>query len=390
MENWLNSKEINVLMVEDDEDDYVLTSALLTEIYAEKFKVDWARTFEEALEKIAAGGFDVCLLDYRLGPHDGLELMREARSIGYEAPIILLTGQTDKQLDFEAMRAGAADYLVKAQINAGNLERSIRYAIQQKQMEDERIKRVREQEARVQAESANKAKDDFLAMVSHELRTPLNAMVGWVGLLRTNKGNEDVYTRAIDAIDRSAKAQTRLVNDLLDISRIVNGNLLIEKQPVHLASILDPVIDAAFPSAESKSIKLEAEIDHSAKWIYGDPNRLQQVVNNLLQNAVKFTPEGGRIAVSLEYDGANAKLSVTDTGKGISPDFLPQVFERYRQAKGAERHVGLGLGLAIARHIVELHGGAIAAESDGEGLGATFSIVLPVTTAIATAAEKPA
>lgn len=373
-------------MVEDDEDDYVLTSALLGEIYAGKFKVEWAKTFEEALEKISAGGFDVCLMDYRLGPHNGLELMQEARSIGYEAPIILLTGQTDKQLDFEAMRAGAADYLVKAQINAGNLERSIRYAIQQKQMEDERIQRVRDQEARVQAEAANKAKDDFLAMVSHELRTPLNAMVGWVGLLRSNKDNKDVYKRAVDAIDRSAKAQTKLVNDLLDISRIVSGNLLVEKQPVHLASIIEPVIDSAFPSAEAKSISLVAELERSAKWMHGDPNRLQQIVNNLLQNAIKFTPEGGQIVVSLGYRDNEAIISVKDSGKGIAGDFLPFVFERYRQAKGAERQAGLGLGLAIARHIVELHGGSIKAESEGEGLGSTFSVVLPVTEAIANTA----
>lgn len=372
-------------MVEDDEDDYILTSSLLTEIYAEKFKVHWARTFEEALEKISAGGFDVCLMDYRLGPHNGLELLREARSVGYDAPIILLTGQTDTELDFEAMRAGAADYLVKAQINAANLERSIRYSIQQKQMEDEKIQRVRDQEARIQAEAANKAKDDFLAMVSHELRTPLNAMVGWVGLLRSNKGNEDVYARAIDAIDRSAKAQTRLVNDLLDISRIVNGNLLIEKQPVHLASILEPVMDGIYPSAESAKLTLNVDLERSPKWIYGDPNRIQQVVNNLLQNAIKFTPEGGTITVSLNYTGEEALIKVTDTGKGISADFLPYVFDRYRQARGAGHRMGLGLGLAIARHIVELHGGTIRAESAGEGLGSTFSVVLPVSAAIAAA-----
>ncbi|NOT47062.1 MAG: HAMP domain-containing histidine kinase, partial [Acidobacteria bacterium] len=168
-----------------------------------------------------------------------------------------------------------------------------------------------------------------------------------------------------------------------------NGNLLIEKQPVHLASIIGPVIDGVFPSAEAKKITLEVDVERSAKWINGDPNRIQQVVNNLLQNAIKFTPDGGKIAVSLGYDEDQALISVTDTGKGITSNFLPFVFDRYRQARGADRRAGLGLGLVIAKHIVELHGGTIRAESEGEGLGATFSIVLPVTAAIATAAEKP-
>src|SRR5688572_32394408 len=176
------------------------------------------------------------------------------------------------------MRAGAADFQVKGQLNSANLERSIRYAIQQKQMEEERVARILDQEARTHAESANRAKDDFLAMVSHELRTPLNAMLGWVGILRGNKGNEDVYARAIDAIERSAKAQNRLVNDLLDISRIASGTLSIEKQPVHLASVIGPVIEAAYPSAKEKSITVDTDLAMAEKWVDGDPNRLQQVV----------------------------------------------------------------------------------------------------------------
>lgn len=373
-------KNINVLVVEDDEDDYILTSSLLSEIQTDRFEPVWARSYEEALEKISAAPFDVCLLDYRLGAANGLDLLRETRTRGYDGPIILLTGQGDQEVDNEAMKAGAADYLVKSQINAANLERSIRYAIQQKQMEEERIKRIRERWARTQAESANKAKDEFLAMVSHELRTPLNAMLGWVGILRTNKGNEDVYERAIDAIERSAKAQNRLVNDLLDISRVASGTLSIEKQPVNLASVIEPVIEAAYPSAKEKSINIDAELSRAEKWIHGDPSRLQQVVTNLVQNAMKFTPENGRISIRLGYDDGQAQITVTDTGKGISGDFLPHVFDRYRQARDSGgSKTGLGLGLAIARHIVELHGGSIKAESDGEGHGASFSIALPVS-----------
>lgn len=386
MKDWLNSDRVNVLLVEDDEDDYVLTSTLLTEIHSDKFNTDWARNYEEAVEKIAANRYDVCLMDYRLGSHNGLELLHEARRLGYDGPMILLTGQSDLELDFEAMRAGAADYLEKSQINAANLQRSIRYSIQQKQMEDQRLDRFRAREAQIQAEAANKAKDDFLAMVSHELRTPLNAMLGWVGILRGNKGNEDVYARAIDAIDRSARAQNRLVNDLLDISRIASGILSIEKQPLHLTTLIDPVVDAVYPEARAKSIEIKVEVDRSVRWVNGDPSRLQQVINNLVQNAIKFTPEGGNITIKLSYNDGQADLTVSDNGKGIAPEFLPHVFERYKQERGANRRVGLGLGLAIARHIIELHGGTIRAESDGEDKGSTFSIVLPVTEALANSA----
>ena len=386
MENWLKSNKIRVLLVEDDEDDYVLASSLLTEIHPDKFEPVWAKSYDEALSRISADRFDVCLLDYRLGSHNGLELLREARRLGFTGPLILLTGQSDQQLDFEAMRAGASDYLVKDQINAANLERSIRYSIQQKQMEAERIQRIREQEARTQAESANKAKDEFLAMVSHELRTPLNAMLGWVGILKANKGDEEVYARAVDAIERSAKTQNRLVNDLLDISRIASGNLWIDRQPVLLNSVIEPAVDEAFPSAKNKSITLDVQLDESVKWVHGDPNRLQQVVNNLLQNAIKFTPEGGRVTVRLAYLDGTAQLTVADTGKGIRSEFLPYVFDRYRQATSKERGAGVGLGLAIARHIIELHSGSITAASEGDGLGSTFSVVLPVSESIAASA----
>lgn len=379
METWLKNNKIRVLLVEDDEDDFVLTSSFLAEIYPGKFELTWARSYEEGLEMIFGEGFDVCLLDYRLGPHNGVEILREARGHGYGGPMILLTGQSDPQLDFEAMRAGASDYLVNDELNTANLERSIRYSIQQKQMEDQRIKSIREQNAREHAEAANKAKDEFIAMVSHELRTPLNAMLGWVEILKGNKGDEGVYKRALEAIDRSAKAQNRLVNDLLDISRMESGNLLLENQPVNLASVIERVIETAFPDAEKRSILLETQLDRSVRWVLGDPNRLQQVVNNLVQNALKFTPDGGRVSVTLAYEDSQARIGVADTGKGIAADFLPFVFDRYRQAlvSGGTK-IGLGLGLNIAREIIALHGGSIAANSEGEGRGATFSIVLPL------------
>lgn len=386
MNNDPNSAKINVLVVEDDEDDFVLTSSLLAEIYTGDFVPEWVNTFEDALKRIGENHYDVCLLDYRLGAHDGLELLRHARERGCDAPVILLTGQGDREIDIEAMKAGASDYLVKGQINAANLERSIRYAIQQKQMAEERIHRIREQEARTQAEAANRAKDEFLAMISHELRTPLNSMLGWVSILRGSQDDANVAARAIDAIERSARAQNKLVNDLLDITRIANGNLWIEKQPVPLVNVIESAVDEAFPAANAKSVNLEVNLDHSVGLVSGDPNRLQQVINNLLENAVKFTPESGRVTVRLERDNGNAIVTVADTGKGISPEFLPFVFDRYRQAKDtADRRGGLGLGLAISRHIVELHGGSISADSEGEDRGATFRLILPLMASAASA-----
>lgn len=373
------SKKINVLVVEDDEDDFILTNALLSEIREDKFEPEWVSTYEDALERIGNDHFDVCLMDYRLGQRDGLELLRHARELGSNAPVILLTGQGDPEIDILAMKYGASDYLIKGQINAANLERSIRYAIQQKQIEEERISLVRAQEAQTQAEAANKAKDEFLAMVSHELRTPLNSLIGWVSILRGNKGDEDIYERAIDAIERSARAQSKLVNDLLDMTRIASGNLWVERQPVPLVPIIEAAIDEAYPAANAKSIDLTVNLDHSVGLVSGDQLRLTQVINNLLTNAVKFTPEGGRISVMLDRLDSSARITVSDTGIGISPEFLPHVFDRYSQDKyTTDRKAGLGLGMAITKHIVELHGGTIKADSPGEGHGATFTVILPL------------
>lgn len=376
------NETIRVLIVEDDEDDYVLTTSLLAEIGADRFEIEWISTYDAALEKVAGSEHDVWLLDYRLGAHNGLDLLRAAQAGGFGVPIILLTGQGDHEIDVEAMKAGAADFLVKGQINAANLERSIRYAIQKRQMEDERAKTIRHQEARIQAEAANRAKDEFLAMVSHELRSPLNAMLGWVGILRVNKDKSDVLSRALDAIDRSARVQAKLINDLLDITRIANGSLWVEKVPTPLVAVIESSIDEAYPAATSKGVDLQISLDRSIGTIAGDPSRLQQVFNNLILNAIKFTPAGGKVTVKAEAVGSAARVTVTDTGKGISEEFLPFVFDRYRQSSEENRgQTGLGLGLAIARHIAELHGGSITAQSPGEGKGATFTVELPLETA---------
>ena len=232
-----------------------------------------------------------------------------------------------------------------------------------------------EQKLRQQAEEANRLKDDFLALISHELRTPLNAIVGWTTLLRSGKADEQLLAKGLEVIQRNALSQSKMIEELLDISRIVAGKVALDNQLLDMTSVIDDAINSLRPIAEAKQITLFADIDPELGSMIGDPNRLQQIVCNLLSNSVKFTPAGGNIIVTAGRVGSEIELSVRDSGSGIEADFLPHVFERYRQ--GGTRTTspgGLGLGLAIVRHLVELHGGSITARSEGLGLGAIFTI----------------
>jgi PAS domain S-box-containing protein len=244
---------------------------------------------------------------------------------------------------------------------------------------------AQEQAARAEAEAASRLKDEFLATVSHELRTPLTTILGYGQLLQSRKRHEPDTLRAVSQIVRSAVVQAQLIEDLLDVSRIVTGKLRLERRLLDLAPIVAAAIETVRPALEAKGVHLTTALDAGVPLTNGDPNRLQQVVWNLLANAVKFTPGGGAVAVRLEQSGGSAVISVSDTGQGIRPDFLPHVFERFRQADGTSTrtHDGLGLGLAIVRHLVELHGGTVTAESPGEGLGATFTVCLPLSAASA-------
>ncbi|MFN6484425.1 MULTISPECIES: ATP-binding protein [unclassified Nostoc] len=231
-----------------------------------------------------------------------------------------------------------------------------------------------------QAQEANRMKEEFLAIVSHELRTPLNSMLGWVQLIRNRKLNEVTTSNALEIIERNAKLQRKLIEDILDISRIVQGKIRLNIAKVELVPVIQAAIEAIYPTSEIKNIQVESNIDSSVSQVMGDAERLQQVVWNLLSNAVKFTPSGGRVEVHLEQVNSNAKITVSDTGKGISPDFLPYIFERFRQADSTTTRTdsGLGLGLAIVYHLVEMHSGTVYAVSEGEGKGATFTVLLPL------------
>ncbi|HEX8287279.1 MAG TPA: PAS domain S-box protein [Pyrinomonadaceae bacterium] len=235
-------------------------------------------------------------------------------------------------------------------------------------------------QARRDAEQANRAKDEFLATLSHELRTPLNAILGWSTMLSDTKTDEEIRVRAVETIRRNARIQSQLIDDILDVSRIISGKLKLETQPLELSSVIEAAVESVLPAAQAKEIRLQRVLDSGSSMISGDRNRLQQIVWNLLSNAVKFTPKGGRVQIRLERINSHIEIIVSDTGIGISPKVMPFIFERFRQADSAttRQHGGLGLGLAIVRHLVEMHGGTVEVESGGEGSGSTFTVKLPL------------
>ncbi|MFL6333549.1 MAG: ATP-binding protein [Pyrinomonadaceae bacterium] len=268
-----------------------------------------------------------------------------------------------------ALRARRRQYEVRAHLAAEQLA------------QEERARLLEEAvAARAEAEAVNRAKDVFLATLSHELRTPLTAILGWARLLRGAGMDAGAARHGLDVIERNAEAQHQLIRDLLDVSRIISGKLQLKTRQIELTPIIEAALDSVRQAADAKTIRLGAEYDDETDFVTGDPDRLQQVIWNLLSNAIKFTPKGGAVGVRVERYGSDVRVRVSDTGQGISPEFLPHVFERFRQQDGSttREHGGLGLGLAIVRHLVEQHGGHVSAESAGEQRGSTFTINLPI------------
>jgi PAS domain S-box-containing protein len=258
-------------------------------------------------------------------------------------------------------------------------ERVAREAELQAQVEDRSRLLSNEKLARNEAERANRLKDEFLATISHELRNPLNAILGWAHMMRLGKLNQANMERAVETIYRNAKSQSQLVADLLDVSRIISGKLRLDVRTVDLISIVNAALDSIRPAADAKTIRLQTMLDPAAGPISGDADRLQQIVWNLLTNAVKFTPKGGKIQVKVQRVNSHVEIVVSDSGVGISKEFLPYVFDRFRQADASITRTqgGLGLGLSIVHQLVDLHGGTVAVQSEGEGKGATFTVTLP-------------
>jgi len=249
-----------------------------------------------------------------------------------------------------------------------------------KKAEEERTRLLEsERSARSEAERANQMKDEFLAILSHELRTPLNAILGWTQILRHGTNDAEEMAEGLEIVERNARDQAQMIEDLLDTSRVTSGKLRLTLKPLDLVTVIADAIETVRPAAETRKITLSSEFERALQTVMGDADRLKQVLWNLLTNAIRFTPIGGIVRVCLSEAGSNVEISVIDSGEGISPEFLPHIFDRFRQADGSitRRHGGLGLGLAIVKQLVELHGGSVRAQSDGPGQGATFTVVLP-------------
>jgi signal transduction histidine kinase len=384
-------------------DDSPMEAAMARRALAHACDVELFSDGSVLIERVATGAQpDVIVLDLLLPGISGIEVCRFLRSRYDESalPILMLTVYGHKSDLVEGLAAGANDYVTKPYDAPELLARvstlaRVKLAFSAaKQIEAQREELLRreqsaleeiataltsERAARMQAEAASQAKDGFLAMVSHELRTPLNAILGWTRLLRGGSLTPEKQARALETIERNAVAQTQLIEDLLDMSRIVGGKLLLQQEAVELTNIVNLSLDAVRPAADAKRIQLTSRIASNGARVAGDAVRLQQVVWNLLTNAIKFTPEQGSIVVALEIERDMAEISVTDDGRGIDPAYVKHVFERFSQGADTVRRSrsGLGLGLAIVKHISELHGGSVSAESAGIGQGATFRVRLP-------------
>jgi signal transduction histidine kinase/ActR/RegA family two-component response regulator len=324
---------------------------------------------EEALEDSGIGELMECLRTQPKWSDIPVLLFADAeRSEIYLRTLRLLEGLRNVVLLERPIRLGAALSLIRSALRGRERQYELRDLLRAFA------------DAREDAERANRLKDEFLATLSHELRTPLNAILGWTTMLRDGNVQPQHVMRALDTIHRNATAQVQIVNDLLDVSRIVRGNVQLSPRLMSLGPLLTLAVESITPTAEAKGVSISASLGSTPVTVWADHDRLQQVFWNLLSNAVKFTSSGGRVEVRMKTEGSEVRVDVTDTGNGIAPSFLPHVFERFRQADGSSTrsHGGLGLGLSIGRHLIELHGGHMTADSAGEGQGSTFSVFLPI------------
>ncbi len=328
-----------------------------------------------ALASAFPASADVILADVAVGEDMMRALRADQRTRG--VPILVLTTRTEPGGVIQGLAGDADEYLLKP-VPPLELAARVQAHAQRAWAREEALRL--EESGRAEAESSNRAKDEFIAMISHELRTPLGAILIWAQLLKSDDLDAGAVSRAVGMIERSTKTLAQIIDDLLDASRIIAGKLTFETRPLELRPVIEAALDAAAPAAEAKGVLLERSLPGPLPPVSGDAGRLQQVVGNLLANAVKFTPEGGRIEVRLARSGSTAHITIVDTGTGINPEFLPFIFERFRQADttSTRKQKGLGLGLAIARQIVQLHGGTIEASSAGEGRGSTFTVKLPL------------
>jgi signal transduction histidine kinase len=369
-----------VLNVDDNSANLYVKSRALR---AAGFEVLEASTGEKALSLAADRHPDLVLLDIRLPDISGIEVCRRLRadSTTQRIPIVHISATHITAADEASSLDAGADIYLAEPVGPKELSAAVRTLLRLRSSEQGLAGALQQaQEAQRVAEQALRMKDEFLAILSHELRTPMSAMLGWLHLLKVGKLTPEQQGNALETIERNARIQTQLVNDLLDVSRIVTGKMELDPEVMPLDRALESAIDSARLEGDARRIELKAHLGRGAWHVKGNPGRVQQIFSNLLSNALKFSPEGSRVEIRLERAGGAAKVSVIDRGEGISADVLPHVFERFRQADSStrRRHGGLGLGLAIVRSLVELHGGSVAAASPGPGLGATFTVTLPL------------
>ena len=388
----MDNGTVRVLMIEDDPDDYSLMRELLGDDPENKIVLEWVSDFDAGLDAITRGEHDAFLVDYRLGKDDGLKLLREGLRLGCKAPMILLTGQGDRDLALQALDAGASDYLIKGKIDAAVLERSIRYALQQKRHADELERKVADRTAELERanaalhageealKDADRRKDEFLATLAHELRNPLAPVRNAVEILRMKGPDIPELHWARDIIDRQTQAMAQLIDDLMDISRINLGKLKLKREQVELANIVQGAIETSRPLIENMGHELTMTLPPGLVIVDADRTRLAQVFLNLLNNAAKYTERGGRIDLRAELQGSDVVVSVTDSGIGIPVDKLPTIFEMFSQVEGAlsRSQGGLGIGLSLVKRLVEMHGGSVEARSGGAGQGSEFLVRLPI------------
>src|SRR5688572_18996985 len=393
-----------LLVVDDEENLRITTGAILEK---EGYTVDTAASGDEAIALLAKTEYDLVLTDLHMEHGEGLSVLNEIRRNCPLTISVVLTGFASVESAIAALQEGAYDYLVKP-CDIDSMKHTIRRGVEHRrlmlaeqkaradlqQLNRDLEKRIEERTAeltRLNAElaEANRAKDVFLATLSHELRTPLTPVVGWIKLLRSGTLDEKSVSQALDAIERNAWLQSRLIDDLLDTSRIATGKLHFEPKPTDLNVIVRAAVDTVRATAAARNLDLSMNLSPLSLVVMGEPVRLQQIAWNLVSNAIKFTDPGGKVTVTTGADGTHAFLEVVDTGVGIEPEFLPHVFDRFRQADGStsRRHGGLGLGLAIADALAKMHGGWLNARSEGVGCGSTFTLTLELATAGKVVAE---
>jgi signal transduction histidine kinase len=371
--------------VDDDRDDYLLTRDLFAEIPGDQYRLDWVADYDAGLAAMCRAEHDVYLLDYRLGAKTGVDLLAEAQDRGCSGPVILFTGQSLWEIDLAAMEAGAADYLEKGRLDPTLLERSIRYALQQKRYEAELERKVRERTAELarlneQLREADRRKDEFLATLAHELRNPLAPIRNALQIIRLAGETPVAVEQARQIMDRQIQQMVRLIDDLLDVSRITRGKLQFARERVAVGAVIEAALELSGPLLERAGLELAVDVPDGPLWVSGDRVRLAQVFSNLLNNAAKYTESGGRVTLTAAADEDWVVVRVRDTGVGIPPDILPDVFDLFTQVDRTlnRSQGGLGIGLALVKKLVDLHGGRVSAASDGVGKGAEFEVRLPL------------